>query len=239
MAERVLNAFRERPGIPYYAAKTTGVDIRTAQKAWREGLRTCDNPKFHAPFQEIVEREQVEARARLEREQQEISKRTIDQEVARRAKNVEEAQLDATESRAQESRLVRGARANVTVLLQSLARTNAALAKISARVQRSLEKLGDDPADLTIQESATVVQLLNKLSTATRQAVDAGQKIMEMERLLLGEPTSITAHIHADPISLMEAREKLEAAQRTIATLAEDGVRVIDGNPASLDASFS
>ena len=73
--------------------------------------------------------------------------------------------------------------------------------------------------------------ILGRLTTALRQSNDAAQKALEMERLLLGEPTQILGVAHMDAITIVEAEEKLEAASRALSTIKGEGVSQLDGRP--------
>jgi len=240
-AERILIAFREAPGLAQTAAKVAGVDKRTARKAWEKGLASTNNPKYHEPFSQIIEREQVEARARLQTEETIATTKAGEIEAARRAQLQEHAQKDITEGRVQEASMVRMARSGAIVLLNTLAQVTAGASVVGKKVRKTLEDVGNDPnRDLTLKEANEVTKTLNRLTTSLRQASDAAQKAMEMERLLLGEPTNITGHLHVslEPVPIDQARERVVQVERTLRTLEEEGIKVVDGNAAATDPNL-
>jgi len=239
-AEQMLQSFRERPGIASAAAKAAGVDPRTAKMAWDKGLRGCYDEKYHTPFRERINQERIEARARMETEEKNAAELAAKLEAERRAEVLKNAQKDATDSRVQEATMVRMARSGVIVLLNTLAQVSAGASTVGKKVRTSLEEIGNDPSrELTLKETVSLTQMLNRLTTALRQANDAAQKAMEMERLLLGEPTNITAHVQLEPVTAEEAREKIAQVERTLRTLEAEGVKTVDGSAASTDPTFN
>ncbi len=239
VAEAMLESFRTAPGVALRAANQSGCHRRTAKKAWDRGLISCQDPKYHRPFEQILLEEQREVRARVEREEREASALAATAEASRRGNVHEKAIDDLTKQRSQEEQLVRNARAATIVLLNNVTNIAAGATALGQKVRSSLEAYGADQAKLTITQSKDVVGLIGRLSTSLRQLNDAGQKAMEMSRLLVGEPTHIVGIQHLQSIPMHEAKERIEAAQRAIARLDDAGLNVIDADPHSLDPELN
>lgn len=232
--ERLLQGFREAPGNFLSAAKFAGVTAPTARKYWLNGVSSSREEYWNRPFCEIIEQEQVEARARMELEQREAAAIALRNEAERQTQVKARAAKDATDERVQEASMVRMARQGAMVLLNTITQVSAGASSLGKKVAESLKEIGEDPDQkLTLNQSLAVTQTLNRLTTALRQASDAAQKAMEMERLLLGEPGKIVGHLHAvlEPVSVVEAREKLESVQRSLDTLEAEGIEVMDDRP--------
>lgn len=232
--ERLLQGFREAPGNFLSAAKSAGVTAPTARKYWFEGVSSSNEDYWNRPFKEIIEQEQVEARARMEHEQKEAAAIALKKEAERQAKVREQAAKDATDSNVQEASMVRMARQGALVLLNTITQVSAGASTLGKKVAESLKNIADDPEqDLSLNQALSVTQTLNRLTTAIRQASDAAQKAMEMERLLLGEPGKIVGHVHAhlEPVTVVEAKEKLAAVDRAIKTLEAEDIAVMDDLP--------
>jgi hypothetical protein len=226
----MMGAFRTLPGNASHAARAAGVDPRTARKAWLHGLKTARDVKYHEPFREILDRERTETRARLAELEEQAAKMTHQAEAQRRQDVQLKAITDLTEERVQETQMVRLARAGTMVLLQNVTTISAGVTALGKKVRSALEARAASAEELTYREAAETVALVGKMATALRQVNDAGQKAMEMTRLLVGEPTSIVGHQHLESVSVGEARERIKAAERALVTLEEAGVQMVDGN---------
>lgn len=222
-AEAILQSGRTSPGNAAAAARAADCDPRTAKKAWELGLRTCPDPHYHRPFKDILLEEQAEVRARVQREQEEASRIAVATEASRRGDVQAKAIDDVTQQRAQEERLVRNARAATIVLLSNVTNIAAGATALGAKVRESLEALAADGSVLSVTQAKNVVSLVGRLATSLRQLNDAGQKSMEMSRLLAGEPGKIVGIQHLQSIPLEEAKDRVAAAQRAIAELEEEG----------------
>ena len=221
-AARLLEEFRACPGSATLAARKAGFNYRTAKKAWEVGLMSCPNPQYHRPFKDIVLEEQREIRARIQREEKEASALVVTAEASRRQGVAAEVLTDVTKQRTQEEQLVRSARAATIVLLSNVTTMAAGATALGQKVRQSLEKHAKSEGDLSINQTKDVVSLVGRLATSLRQLNDAGQKAMEMSRLLAGEPTSILGIQHLTDISVEEARQRMEAADRALAEVEVD-----------------
>jgi hypothetical protein len=194
---------------------------------------------YHEPFSAIIEREQAEARARLQAQKERSDKLASEAEASRRKAAHERAIKDLTDERIRESQLVRAARDSAIVLLNNVGQVAAGMTVLGKQVRKALERRANSEEEITFSEANSVVALMNRLATSLRQGSDAGQKAMEMTRLLLGEPTSIMGVQHLESISVEEARQRIASSQRAIESLAEAGITMIDGNTNAIDHSGS
>lgn len=227
-AEGLLEEFRTRPGAATTAAKRAGFNYRTAKKAWETGLTSCPDPKYHRPFRDIVLEEQEEVRARIAREGKEASALAVTAEANRRGTVQQDAIADITEQRAQEERLVRSARAATILLLNNVTQIAAGSTALGAKVRQQLERHAGNSAELSMNQCKDLMSIIGKLGSTLRQLNDAGQKAMEMSRLLAGEPTQIIGVAHLESIPMHEAKDRIAAAQRAMAELEADGIETVE-----------
>ncbi len=185
MAEAMLESYRSDPANAAAAARASGCDARTCKKAYSHGLKSTNNPKYLRPFTEIIADEQVEARAKLHAQEAEAQTIASQMEGARRAGVEADAHTDAAKQRAQEEQLVRNARAATIVLLNTVTNIAAGANALGTKVKASLVAQAGNTEALTVAECKGVVSLISRLGTTLRQCNDAGQKAMEMSRLLV------------------------------------------------------
>jgi uncharacterized membrane protein len=227
--DALLDAYRNSPGVVRLAAAASGLDRRTAQKAWTKGLA-----RFYAgnPIRDILQAEHVAARARLTEDAQ---KR---ESVA--AEDRDKARVNAVESRKQEGQVVQLARANS---LQALAATASMLQTaraLASRVKEKLEGMLRDDAQATkdLEDGAgrtcdtcghrtvdnqmnagAIVNLVDRITGVGRRVNELAHLAMQMERLHLGEPGQIIGLVDAsagDAITLPEAKARLAVAAQAI-----------------------
>ena len=237
MAEAMLESYRMAPGNASAAARASGCDVRTCRKAYSHGLKSTPTPRYSRPFQEIIADEQVEARAKLHAQEAEATSIAHQMEGERRAGVQADAHTDAAKQRAQEEQLVRNARAATIVLLNTVTNIAAGANALGAKVKASLVAQASNEEALTIAETKGVVSLISRLGTTLRQCNDAGQKAMEMSRLLVGEPTNIIGHRNLDNITVGEAQQRIAAAARAMDELEAKGIEMVDGSTHAADPS--
>lgn len=162
----------------------------------------------HKPIREVLESEKTAARVLLAPATAKVKGGSLEQAL-------DNAQMNAVQARVEEAVLVGEARTSVRNTLRSAGELSAVVEKLAIRVARELDVKADDPNYNPDPEKT--VNLLSKASQAIRSAVAAGKDCIEMERLLLGEPTSITEHRGAsatidEAISTVE--NSIDAIQR-------------------------
>ena len=119
------------------------------------------------------------------------------------------ARQDAIEARTQEAQLVKLSRGNTIALLASTSH----LLKSAMDKARTLdENLRDGTVKMTPQQTMNHVRGCAWLA---KTAAEAGKMTLEMERLLLGAPTSIVG-IQAGNMSLNDAEQVIGMAQRAM-----------------------
>lgn len=224
---KLIEGYRARPGVHNPAARYAGVNQRTAQKYWEIGAP--DAPDIRSkPISLILQEEQEAARARLQELEQEVQRQAVELEAQRRAQQSALAQKDATDARVQEAQMIRMARGAATGLLVTLTGLSKGAAKVGTRIAKSLEAYAADPATMSKGDMVDMTRLVGQLTTALRQANDAGRQAMEMERLLLGEPSAIVAHVHLQEVSVDEAERRINAGLRALERAKARG-HVVDG----------
>ena len=195
--EALTSAYLASPGNASAAARAASCDRRTAQRAWTMGWPR----KGFAPIKQRVEDEQRAARARLLRDADDD--REAKQDATRAL--AEQAQLDSVKSRADEGKTVRAARANALALAAATARLNRGALALARRVESALLN------DASAVKPREAVSLLRQVAAINRESNDAARLAIQLERLVLGEPTSISASVvvHMTPD---DARREIERA---------------------------
>jgi len=222
------------------AAKEARTDWRTAKRAWHLGWPGRVFSPLYAgqPMKEIVEQEQVVARGRMKELEAETARLQAALESRRKADLTDKARNDATESRVAEGQMVRLARGAATQLLGTLMRQAAGASKIGARIQQELDKMASDTVRLlTPADVERMVRMTATLTGSLRQINDAAARSMEMERMLLGEPTKIIG-IQLQDMTTEEAERRVAAASRALSKARLMGL--LSSNPAeTVDAAFT
>lgn len=224
--QALLTAFRDYPGNIARASRASGVDRRTAKRGWEQGWAVDGR---RVPIREIVAEEQAHARARVKELEDQVGRQTAEAEAHRRITTVSKALEDVTASRVQEAQMIRLARGATIGLFAGVATLTRAVPKIAVRVQQGLEALAASNEPVTTTEMLNLTRLTSQLIVAVRQLAESGQRVMEMDRLLLGEPTSITRTEHTE-ITMEEAAERIEAGRRALEYARREGI-IVDVSP--------
>lgn len=178
--ESLVDTFREMPGNAHGVCRRVANDPRsggscnrrTAQRAWSQGWPERGLP----PVREVIASEQREAREALAQESPEALLSEIVPRAVERAKE----RQDAVDARVSSAIVLQEARQNVIQILQG---TGAMLDAYGCVASNVLEfSRSDEPSP---KEMCHVLHILSK---TVREAVQAGARVLEMERLLLGEP---------------------------------------------------
>lgn len=205
----LLDFFRRSPGEISEAARYAQCSRPTARKAWNKGF-----PHHHGgkSLQQVIQEEQAAARAAMLREAQEKS--------AQAERDREASRTAAVQARKEEGMMVQGTRAvtgQAILMAQEVISGSRALSK---RLRKILENEAVKPTpDLN---PLAMMGLLREASLIINRLNDAAHQTMQMERLHLGEPTSIVGvavsggNIPLD-ITIEEAEIRVKAAQAAIA----------------------
>lgn len=228
--QKLVEGFRISPGNYAGAAQFAGVNPRTAKAYWENGLPQKGRP----PIAESIRLEQEHARARLQELQLETERLAAEIEARRRADDKSKALEDVNQSRVQEAQMIRMARGAATGLLVTLTSLSKGAARIGGKVQKGLEEMAQDPKPLSPGEMVNLTRLVQNLTGSLRQANDAAARAMEMERLLLGEPTSIIGHMHLADATQEEAERRINAALKALERAKARGITltVVGSGPA-------
>jgi len=177
----LLEAFREVPGRTWKASEIAGVQPKTAQRAWERGW---DDPIWaRTPIREIVEKEQIAARAELQRQgEKEKAKDTADRE---------KAKLDIVQQRTKEAAGIRNSTTNVLAIIQNQGKFLQSTQRINDHLLVKFEE--DVKANkISVKE---YTQIINSLANAVTRAVQGLKTGMEAARLYLGEPEQIVGFV--------------------------------------------
>lgn len=232
--QALVDAFRECPGNATGAARTvreatgTTCDRRTAARAWTRGWPEHNFP----PVEKTLELEVVSARAALvviaNDSADLLVSATSDEAIVR-----EQARIDAIKARTDEGRLVRIARENVVALLESSNELLDGYRKLAPKVKKILANMDGNELDVT--EAA---RLLWRVAIAARASTDAGMRVLQMERLLLGQPMEIIGVRDMD-LDESDVLEELEEAASMAARIRErrarrgDRLKLLQGGKAT------
>jgi hypothetical protein len=206
--ESLLAAYLRLPGNASAAARDAGCDRRTAARAWSIGWPR----KGFTAIKQRVEDEQRAARARLLRDDQDA--RQAKQDATRSI--AEQAQLDSAKSRAEEARTVRASRANALALGSATARLNRGALALAKRIEAELLRDTDDAGNRKTLNVRAGVALLRQVAAINRESNDASRLAVQLERLVLGEPDTITGHVVIN-MTADDARREIERARDALA----------------------
>jgi hypothetical protein len=235
--QALVDAYRSCPGSVAHAAKAAQVARATARKAWFFGLRAAPEG-CREPIMAILEREQVTARARLEDERVKQAAIEAEHNRVRRQAEEEKARRDATDARVQEARIVRMARGSAGNLMASLGKMTEGVDKLCAQLNTQLNMWAQprlnaegQPVKMSAVELRTTTQFLATLSTAVRQVNEAGAKAIEMERVLLGEPTHIVGVQNVSAMTYADMERTVRLGMLAVERAKARGL-VVDATPA-------
>ena len=210
--DRLLAAFREKPENYTAAAKKAGVTFRTAKKAWLKGWPS----KNFEPIKTIIALEHFEARAA--RHDTSAPEHDISDEEAARAraaaKEAEErakARRDAITARVEEAKMIKTARGSAIHLLAITKKILAGMGPLADEVHDRLTqiKLNDET---TVADLEDIARLIWRLAISTKSGTETAFKILQSERLLLGQPTDIIGVTDLDNLTLDDAIGELRDA---------------------------
>jgi hypothetical protein len=210
----VLDAFREHPGNYSAAQKLAKADPRTEgsiayatmRKAWNIGWPEQEKKSIKA----ALASEALAARRLLEEQKKVTEQDALAALVSDEALIAEQARNDAITARVGETKLVRAARENAIELLTNSKELLQGFGNLAPKVTKYLENLEiNDDEDVKL-----AAQLLWRLATSSRAATAAGMQVLQMERLLLGQPTEIIGVKDVEGISEKDALVELEEAAK-------------------------
>lgn len=221
---RLLVVMRESPGNIARAARAMGSDRKTVRRIWTQGVPgTAWGAR---PMKDVLEAEQIAAAATRVEEDGALAVAQTGPSPA----EVSAARRDAIETRGEEAKLVKAARANGIALQAAIANLSKAALDLSRRIETVMkndDKITAGQAMLFMSRWATIVQ----------RGVYCADTIIELEREVLGDPEERKGResaMDADALTDAEAREILERAARAHERLRERGLRVVKGGQSSV-----
>jgi len=218
--DATLQAFRKEPGNYTAAAKATKQAVATTRNLWLRGW-----PMFPwaPPIKDALAEEMAIARrmaAEEARDRVSMGQGVPQSEVTR-----EQERQMALRVRTEESRLVGVARGNVIGLLGVVNSCLRGGIKLADSVQKSLLKVAEkDDVDPRVG-----LAMFNRLAFIAKMSTDAAQKVMEMERLRMGQPQALFGLVPATDLSPQQALETLRHAQSVVERAELLGLGVVEG----------
>ena len=210
----LLKSFRERPGEYAHASRVAQCDPRTAARAWKVGW-VAQNGAW-APISKVLEEEQLAARARMQTGTADKAEAQRTLESIQLQGDREKAAADALAARGQEAQLVRLLRSDVTGGL-------AGVARLLPGMQKWAEWAANHMLDTNPKNLRDVTKMMEALSKVTERTAAAADRVMAMERRLLGKPEMIVG-MALPEITLSEAAEHIDCAQETLEYARECGL---------------
>ena len=207
--DSLLRAFREAPGNASYAARLSGCDRRMAKRGWEQGWPAFDWAK---PIRVMLEREKEAARSQRIQAEREIQ--------AKDRGERERARQDAIKTTGEEARAVQQLRGNALGLGTITSKMLLAMIPLAERMKVTLESQAVTPRECA--------RLIKDLSYITRHASEVTKNALEMERLRLGEPTSVLG-VRIEEMSPADAVKELSNVQHTLERARAMGWDVLPG----------
>lgn len=199
---RCLASFRKfPPGATTKIASDCGLNTRTVRRYYDDG-----NPRLGMePIRIILEREQLLARAELEKQ-----RRNDANEKAKETREL--SQKHAVEARAEEGRIVDFTRAGASRAAGIGVHLAIGAMRLSELIEQELKNL----ADTGHVDPFKGVKLLKDVADTMDKINSLAFKAMEMERLHLGEPTHVIEVQSRQELTLDDVKLRLAAAQRAV-----------------------
>ncbi len=212
--DKLTDAFSAHPGNASAAAKSAGCDHRTARRGWAVGWPAAG----FRPISEVVAERQQAARAlALQRSE---DARTADFQAAEAI--AERARLDMAREREQDGQIARGAKGNALAALA----TSAQLLKRGHKISQDLT--ADELAGLPVRER---IKALKVIAEFNREATNAAEAAIKLERLIMGEPTETVRHEHAHVhVSAEDMAATIAKASRAVERARERGVLDVEAH---------
>lgn len=223
----LVAAYRDLPKNYSRAAHLAGVTRPTAKRAWSQGWPARNMPAI----KDVLEEERILTRSRrraaiIEANDPDLLERLdeeegADDEIQASSSGAIAAQMlakdDAVESRLQESRMVALSRANTIALMSSTSRLLSAAIDKAKQLELQI-KMGE--VNFTPKETQ---RFIGSLGYLVSKATESAKLTIEMERLLLGEPTEIIG-MDIRNMSLDDAARTIELANRALARARKKGL---------------
>ncbi len=235
--EKLLDAYRANPGNHAGSAKVVGCARKTAKRGWDFGWNKFE---WAPPIKDVIAQEQVSARARVQQSEEmetetqwaieealatdtplgEVRQQAYLDRQAERAK----AKEQAIAARKAEGQMVGGIRKAATQSAASLLRIGNGINALADRVDKELATMAAKPKDFKVGAALVTI---NKYASAVRDLTIAGKTAVELERLHLGDPTSIVGvqlEGAFDEAPMDDVMREISKAAQAIADAKEKGI---------------
>ncbi len=226
----LVRAFRSTPGEYSPVARILGCDRRTAKRGWELGWP----PKFEA-VSVVFERETKEAQAVLVREKLATSQKEREEDRIAAVKRAQQVELEkraekilASDQRKAEVQLALGMRSNTLRLLLAQERMVTAALQLVPQIERMIAS-----GELSGKEAMVA---LYRLTTNQGTLNAAAKQLLELTRLINGEPQSIVAVTSAN-MTVEEAAEIIKQAPSLAKRAQELGLLVLPGEYAAASST--
>lgn len=207
----LVGAYRELPGGHSAAARAAGVNIETARRGWERGFGYA--PWGQVPIKKMLEVEQRDARALIQKRYTEEAAAKLQEEIERER----EATKQAVEARADEGMALQFGRKATKQALAAVTSTMPGLRMLAERVNETLRVQYGEGKPMTLAGAREAMALIEKSAVTIRHLAGATESLIEAERRFMGEPGKRGVVL---VMTLEEAKQELERAKR----LAEAGV---------------
>lgn len=219
----LVDSFRSNPFSIGVASRRTGLDRRTCSKAWNQGL-----PAFAGgeSIKSIMQREEIEARAELERENLEARQRAQD----KYSNDLDHARENAIQARTAEGQMVDLGRSNAVKSLQAVAELLTTAEQLAQRTRDKLDTMLREDKENSDENNrcpfcdhtptkftpGEIISLLERIGLLSKRITEQAEIAMRMERLHLGQPTDILGWTDEKEITTADAEERMSVAGKAV-----------------------
>lgn len=172
--DRLVKAFREKPGNASNAARWAGCERRCAARAWANGW---PNRPWAIPIQRYLIEEKEAIRVERQRAMEESAR--IDEEARAQLRK------DAIDAQKHEALAVRGARINAIALSNMISKLLPSLINLSESTATQIK------SGSSAYTPHQVLHLMRSASYVVRQSNEAARLALELERIRVGDPNDI------------------------------------------------
>jgi hypothetical protein len=199
--EKLVEAFREKPGNVNYAHKQAKVHMRTAKKAWEYGW---ERPTWARAIKGVFEQEEIGVRSKM----RDIDVKLDEAERAARLRDEKEkARLVAVDERLREAQGVKASISTSLMLLGNLGQFQKASIEMCRHASASL--LAEVQAGTL--EWREALKILDKLALTAKRITEQFQITMELLRKHVGEPEKIVGFIGEMPTTDVDGAMAINA----------------------------
>ncbi len=222
--DKLVEAYRERPGAYTFAARHAQVCVETARRAWvGPPFKMWAWGKQLIP--DILEQEKELALLKKRRSQDDRKEREL---AAKLSQETDEARRLEEEARKVSEATIRAARQTVLMGYTGLARVTEGINKLAERVGGQLSRGTDAQGNPINLDAMEALRILQRYAQSVNTLTNALDTLTAMERVKQNLPTAIMG-IDISNITLADAERELETARSAVARAQELGLVVHEG----------